>query len=180
MVLYCSLECWGWILAELEQTWKYMGAQCCTSFHPCRSIRKQIWPCLWEFLAHLSRKAHKWAYSIGKPLSTVGRYVFWLHFQTSSPLKPLSRLKPNFHVEPPWDGGTKVYSNGPGHMTKIAAMHIYGKNLKKFSSPEPKGRWPWNLVCSIGCYQVCSNDYSGLTLTCLFQGQIWSIMLLYG
>ena len=45
-----------------------------------------------------------------------------------------------FHVEPPWDGGTKVYSNGPGHMTNMAAMPIYGKNLKKSSSPEPKGR----------------------------------------
>ena len=35
-----------------------------------------------------------------------------------------------FYVEPPWEGGTKVYINGPGHMTKIAAMPIYGKNLK--------------------------------------------------
>ena len=32
-------------------------------------------------------------------------------------------------MEPPWDGGTKVYSNGPGHLTKMAAMAIYGKNL---------------------------------------------------
>ena len=40
----------------------------------------------------------------------------------------------------PWDGGTKVCSNGPGHMTKIAAMPIYGKNLKKkASSLEPEG-----------------------------------------
>ena len=30
-----------------------------------------------------------------------------------------------------WDGGTKVYSNGPGHVTKMAAVPIYGKNLKK-------------------------------------------------
>ena len=29
-----------------------------------------------------------------------------------------------------WDGGTKVCSNVPGHMTKMAAMPIYGKNLK--------------------------------------------------
>ena len=33
-------------------------------------------------------------------------------------------------MEPPWEGGTKVYINGPGHMTKLAAMPIYGKNLK--------------------------------------------------
>ena len=42
-----------------------------------------------------------------------------------------------------WDGGTKVCSNGPGLMTKLAAMPIYGKNIKKSSSLEPKGRWPW-------------------------------------
>ena len=34
-----------------------------------------------------------------------------------------------FHMEPPWDGETKVCSNGLGHMTKMAAMPIYGKNL---------------------------------------------------
>ena len=38
-------------------------------------------------------------------------------------------IKAKFHVEPPWDGETKGYINGPGHMTKMAAMPIYGKNL---------------------------------------------------
>ena len=38
-------------------------------------------------------------------------------------------IKAKFYVEPPWEGGTKVYINGPGHMTKMAAMPIYGKNL---------------------------------------------------
>ena len=42
MVLYCSPECTGY--AELWQAWKYMTI-CCISFYPCRSIRKQIWPC---------------------------------------------------------------------------------------------------------------------------------------
>ena len=56
-------------------------------------------------------------------------------------------IKAKFYVEPPWEGGTKVCINGPGHMTKMAAMPIYGKNLKKSSSPEPAGG---NLVCSIG------------------------------
>ena len=32
-------------------------------------------------------------------------------------------------MEPLLDEGTKVYSNGPGHMTKMATMPIYGKNL---------------------------------------------------
>ena len=40
-----------------------------------------------------------------------------------------------FHMETPKDGGTKVCSNGPGHMTKMATMPIYGKNpLKIFFS----------------------------------------------
>ena len=47
-------------------------------------------------------------------------------------------IKAKFYVEPPWEGGTKIYINGPGHMTKMAAMPIYGKNLYKSSSPEPE------------------------------------------
>ena len=47
-------------------------------------------------------------------------------------------IKAKFYMEPPWEGGTHVYIYGPGHMTKMAAMPIYGKNLKKSSSPEPE------------------------------------------
>ena len=43
-------------------------------------------------------------------------------------------IKAKFYVEPPWEGGTKVYINGPGHMTKMAATHIYGKNPSKIFS----------------------------------------------
>ena len=39
-------------------------------------------------------------------------------------------IKAKFFVEPPWEGGTKVHINGPGHM-KMAAMPIYGKNPSK-------------------------------------------------
>ena len=31
-------------------------------------------------------------------------------------------MEAKFHVEPPWDGGAHVCSNGPGHMTQVAAM----------------------------------------------------------
>ena len=41
-------------------------------------------------------------------------------------------------MESPWDGGMKVCSTGPGHMTKMAAMPIYGRKLQNSSSPEPK------------------------------------------
>ena len=82
-----------------------------------------------------------------------------------------------------WDGGTKVCSNGPGHMTKMAAMPIYVKNLKKSSSPEPKGQWPWILVCIIGCLSITKFAQImtlGWPWHILRQGQIWSLMLLYG
>ena len=35
-----------------------------------------------------------------------------------------------FHMEPLWDGRTKVCSNGPGHMTKMAAVPYKVKTLK--------------------------------------------------
>ena len=54
--------------------------------------------------------------------------------ETSKPIKV------KLHMEPPWDGGTKVCSTGHGHMTKMATMPVYGKNFKKSSPPEPKGK----------------------------------------
>ena len=45
--------------------------------------------------------------------------------------------------------GLKIYSNELGHITNMAAIPIYGKNLKKSFSPEPIDPWPWNLVCNI-------------------------------
>ena len=48
-------------------------------------------------------------------------------------------IEAKFHMEPPWDGGMKVCSNGHGHMTNMATMPIYDKNLKKSSSLQPKG-----------------------------------------
>ena len=38
----------------------------------------------------------------------------------------------NFHMQLPKNGGTKVCSNGPGHMTKMAAKLKYRKSLKIF------------------------------------------------
>ena len=37
-------------------------------------------------------------------------------------------IEAKFYVEPPWDGGTKIWSNGLDHMAKMATMPIYGKN----------------------------------------------------
>ena len=61
---------------------------------------------------------------------------------------------------------------------------IYGKDLKK-SSLEPKGWWPWVLVhvCIIGCLSTTKFAQMmtlGWPWPILWQGQIWSLMLLYG
>ena len=41
-------------------------------------------------------------------------------------------IKAKFYMKHLWEGGTNVFINNPGHMTKMAAMPIYGKNPSKF------------------------------------------------
>ena len=62
----------------------------------------------------------------------------------------------------------KVCSNVPGHMTKMAAMPIYGKNYKKIFFSGTKRPMTLKLGmqhCVLEYYQVCSNDEPELTLT---------------
>ena len=40
-------------------------------------------------------------------------------------------IKAKFYVEPPWVGGTKFCPRHLGHVTKMAATPIYGKNPSK-------------------------------------------------
>ena len=87
-------------------------------------------------LAHLSQRLI--GELIGYPWSGVRRRP-----SSSSSIRPSTisnvfssetawPIKAKFYVEPQWEGGMKVYINGPGHMTKMAAMPIYGKNLLNF------------------------------------------------
>ena len=111
----------------------------------------------------------------GNSDSTFSNFFSW---ETAMPIEG------KFHVDPHWDRGTKVHSNGPGHMTKMAAMLIYGKNIKKKSSSlEPQGRWPWKFVYSFKCSST--TKFAQMMILCcprhiLRQGQLWSPMLLYG
>ena len=54
--------------------------------------------------------------------------------------KDAKLFEAKFHMEPPWDVGMKICSNVAGHMTKTASRPIYGKNLKKSPSSEPRDR----------------------------------------
>ena len=87
-------------------------------------------------------------------------------------------IKVKFHIKLLWDGGTKVCSIGPGHMTKMAAMPVYMvKTLKNLLQADEVETWYAAQV--VDYYQVCSNDDPGLTVTYLRQCQIWSLMFLY-
>ena len=59
-------------------------------------------------------------------------------------------IKVKFHLQLLWDGGTKICSNGPGHMTKMAAMTIYGKNLK----PEDH----WSCIAHLSAEDVLKSE----------------------
>ena len=89
-----------------------------------------------SLLAHLSQRL------IGElivyPCSGIRRHFCRPPFSNIFSSETTLPIKAKFYVEPPWEGGMKVYINGQGHMTKMAAMPIYGKNLKKSSSPEPE------------------------------------------
>ena len=40
-------------------------------------------------------------------------------------------IKAKFYRKHLWEGGINVFINNPGHMIKMAAMPIYGKNPSK-------------------------------------------------
>ena len=85
--------------------------------------RKQKTRCntgLPSFLAYLSRRPC----SIGRPLSSVCMWVCVSTFSNIFSAETTGLIEATFHEEPPSDGGTKVCLNGPGHMTKMAAMPI--------------------------------------------------------
>ena len=80
-----------------------------------------------RFLAHLSQRligeliGYSW--SGVRPLSLTISNIFFS--KTACPIKA------KFYVKPPWVGGTKVCLRHLGHMTKMAATPIYGKNPSK-------------------------------------------------
>ena len=80
-------------------------------------------------------------FSSPEPLGSQGELIVYQWIRRPSVRRPQCSniffsetawpIKAKFYVEPPWEGGTKVYINGPGHMTKMAATPIYGKNTSK-------------------------------------------------
>ena len=68
-------------------------------------------------------------YQRSRSFIDLGPYLsdsIFLNFFSSITTRP---IEDKFHVEPHWDRVTNVCSNGQGHMTKMATMPIYNKNL---------------------------------------------------
>ena len=113
-------------------------------------------------LAHLSRRLTVeliGQVGLRRPSSTL------LNIFSSETTVP---IKVKFHMDPPRDKETKVCSKGPAHMTKLAAMPIYGITFKKISFSGTK----WPMTLNVGMqhwvlkhYQISSNDDPELTLT---------------
>ena len=107
-----------------------------------------------HFLAHLSRRligeliVYQW---LRLPSSIVCRpsSVVCQHFQTSSPLKQLGQLNSYFIWRLLRMGERKFVQMVLVTWPRWPPRPYMVNTLKKSSSPEPEGRWPWDLVCSI-------------------------------
>ena len=72
-----------------------------------------------------------------------------------------------FQVEHLWVGRMEVCSNGPGHLTQMASMPIYGKNPLKIFFSEPHRPITFELGIQhqgLGPYTICSNNDHRLTM----------------
>ena len=88
------------------------------------------------------------------------------NFQRSSSPKPLGQLKQNFM----WSlhgSGEQKFVRGIWVTWPWWPPRPYMVKTLKISSPEPKGQYPWALVCSIEALgpSIFSNDDYVLTLT---------------
>ena len=108
-------------------------------------------------------KAHWWANSIPVTPASVVRpsvvrpsvvrrtsSVVRQHFQTSSPLKLLGQFNSYFIWRLLRMGEQKFVQIVLVTWPRWPPRPYMVKTIKKSSSPEPEGWWPWDLVCSIG------------------------------
>ena len=89
---------------------------------------------------------------------------------TCSTFFSLETAKPTeakFHVDPPWDGDTKVCSNGLGHLSKMAGMPIYGKSIIQnlLGNQKADDLESWYAASVLKYYQVRLYYDPGLTFT---------------
>ena len=120
-----------WPNFKLIQALMYVIITCKYEKDPIKTNReKGATPYLVHLIQRLIGELIGYPWSVVRCPSVVVRPQFSNVFSSETAWP----IKAKFYVEPPWEGGTKVYINGPGHMTKMAATPKYGKNLKKIFS----------------------------------------------
>ena len=96
-------------------------------------------------------------------------YVCMLTFSNIFSSETTGPIEAKFHNEASLGWGNKNLLNGAGHMAKMAAMPIYGKNLKQnllFQNPKVDDLETWYAALGARVLsQDSSNDDPGLTLT---------------
>ena len=119
----------------ITNAWIFFVRKCEKLLHCCKSF-SHFSNTISVFLAHLSRRLMG-AYRIPMVRGPSGRRPSSVRPQCSKIFfsETPGLIKAKFYVEPPWVGGTIFCSRHLGHMTKMAATPIYGKNpLKIFFS----------------------------------------------
>ena len=92
-------------------------------------------------------------------------------------------INAKFHVEPSWEVGKKVYINGTGHMTKMAANPIMVKTFKNLLLQNQKfyDIETWHIALEAQALQsLYINDDPGLTLTYFTARSNWVTCTLNG
>ena len=113
--------------------------------------------------------------------SLVCRPSIVIHHFPRSP-KPLGLSKPNFIWSLSGIGERQLVRRVWVSWPRWPPRQYMVKTLQK-STPEPKDQWPCGLVCSIGALgpvEFVQMMTLGWLWPILQQGQIWSLMLLYG
>ena len=85
-------------------------------------------------------------------------------------------IKAKFYVKHLKDGVINVYINNPGHMTKMAARPIYGKNLSKIFFSGTSGQISRKLGLKhrwLKYYNVYINLDPVMTLTQFMERSTW-------
>ena len=114
-----------------DELWRFLGEIESGNFAVSNSDITTFYCVL---LAHLSRRlvgeliVYPWS-GVRRPSVGVCSQCSNIFFsETARPIKA------KFYVEPPWVGGTIFCLRHLGHMTKMAATPIYGKNPSKIFS----------------------------------------------
>ena len=145
----------------------HLPSDCGTSYRSALWLPQLLMPSRWGWPARTNYvqpafsspepKAHLWAYRIRRPPSFS---VVICRPSSSTPLNIFSLdttgpVEVKFHMELLWDQGTKVFSNGPGRMIKVAAMPIYGQD--GFQAQEANALETWYTSSGTGLkyYQIC-------------------------